>query len=73
MKKLEQFIETRLDYARRNPELACIFEYQAFGAADFYAICAYQDGNSLLETTIVNRWSNEWKPQFKALEMQREV
>ena len=72
MERLEKFIETRLGYARRNPALADIFEHQAFGAAEFYATYAYQNGDALLEMTIVNRWNDEWAPQFKILAMQRE-
>jgi hypothetical protein len=72
MERLEKFIETRLGYARHNPPLAHTFECQAFGAAEFHAICAYQDDNAPLEMAIIERWNNEWAPQFKALAMQRE-
>lgn len=68
--QLVKYIEVRLDYASRMPSMALVFEAQAFGALELYAICVYENGDSQEEMEVIEEWNNNWQNLFRQLYME---
>jgi hypothetical protein len=70
MNDIENFVNNRLGYAKTCPGNADVFEAQAFGAVEFFAIALYNNDEQDKEIELLEKWNNDWSQQFTDIRIQ---